>query len=114
MEEKEFFDVTSAEPEAESARNDIENVSEEEKENLKAETPAMDPDSTEEEEELEKKFLFLKAAQGYGMIFGFGIGYVLSGILSEMGFAAGKFECVIICMFAGILISGLIGDKKRK
>lgn len=114
MEEKELIDVTSAEPEAENARNDTETAPEEEKENLEAVTSDMDPDSTEEDEEPEKKFLFMKATQGYGMIFGFGIGYVLSGILSEMGFAAGKFECVIICMFAGILISGLIGDKKRK
>ncbi|MDO4489617.1 MAG: hypothetical protein Q4B85_00875 [Lachnospiraceae bacterium] len=63
-------------------------------------------------QEEERKILFLKAAQGYGMIFGFGGGYILSGILSELGLQAGKFECVILCMFAGIAIGTLLSNKK--
>lgn len=65
-----------------------------------------------DEQEGERKILFMKAAQGYGMILGFGVGYILSGILSELGFVAGKFECVILCMFAGIAIGYLISNKK--
>lgn len=64
-------------------------------------------------QEPERKIGFLKAAQGYGMIFGFGVGYILSGVLSEMGFQAGKFECVILCMFAGIIIGSLAGGKNK-
>ncbi len=70
------------------------------------------PSEEKEEPVQEKKVLFMRAAQGYGMIFGFGIGYILSGILSEMGFAAGKFECVIVCMLAGMAIGYLISNKK--
>ncbi|MCQ2510197.1 MAG: hypothetical protein MJ116_07000 [Lachnospiraceae bacterium] len=69
-------------------------------------------DQDEDVEESERKILFLKAAQGYGMIFGFGAGYILSGILSELGLQAGKFECVILCMFAGIAIGSILTNKK--
>ncbi|MDO4615886.1 MAG: hypothetical protein Q4B03_00300 [Lachnospiraceae bacterium] len=68
----------------------------------------------EQEEVSEKKVLFLKAAQGYGMILGFGIGYILSGILNELGIQAGKFECVIVCMLAGMAVGYLISKKRDR
>lgn len=71
-------------------------------------------EEAEEDVTEEKKVLFLKAAQGYGMIFGFGAGYILSGLLTEIGIPAGKFECVILCMFAGMAIGYLISKKKEK
>ncbi len=64
--------------------------------------------------EEEKKTGFFKAAQGYGMILGFGAGYILSGILNELGIAAGKFECVIVCMMAGMAIGYLVSNRKDK
>ncbi len=67
-----------------------------------------------EEEEPEKRVLFQKAAQGYGMILGFGFGYILSGILTELGIPAGKFECVILGMFAGMAIGFLVSNRKEK
>lgn len=78
-----------------------------------SDTPASEGED-EDDAEPERKILFMKAAQGYGMIFGFGVGYILSGILSELGFAAGKFECVLLCMFAGMGIGYLISNKKPK
>lgn len=85
-----------------------------------AEGALLDEDVTTSEEDEQdedtvesgRKILFMKAAQGYGMIFGFGFGYILSGILSELGLQAGKFECVILCMFAGIAIGSILSNKK--
>ncbi len=74
---------------------------------------AADPEEEPESPEEEKKVLFLKAAQGYGMILGFGVGYILSGILSEFGLEAGKFECVIICMLAGMAIGYLVSKRQK-
>lgn len=74
---------------------------------------AEDEDEEEEAPEEERKVLFLKAAQGYGLILGFGVGYILSGLLSELGFQAGKFECVILCMFLGALIGYLLSRKSK-
>lgn len=79
---------------------------------VEEETPVEEEDTEDPEEE--KKILFMKAAQGYGMIFGFGVGYILSGILSELGLQAGKFECVIVCMFAGIAIGSFLSNRKNK
>lgn len=81
---------------------------------LISDTEDMVEEEAEEVEETEKKVLFLKAAQGYGMILGFGAGYILSGLLTEIGIPAGKFECVILCMFAGMAIGYLISKKKEK
>lgn len=85
----------------------------EESETAEEENAAIPEDAEEESlPEPERKILFMKAAQGYGMILGFGVGYILSGLLSEIGIPAGKFECVILCMFAGLAIGYLISNKK--
>lgn len=86
-----------------------------ERDNPQVSSDQSSSDETESasEEPEEHRILFLKAAQGYGMILGFGGGYILSGILSELGLQAGKFECVIVGMIAGMAIGYLISNKKK-
>lgn len=97
--------------------NNVENTAETNTDLLAEEADAVETSAIEEMEDetlppVGKKS-FLKAAQGYGMIFGFAGGYILSGVLSEIGFQAGKFECVILCMFAGGIIASLLSSKKE-